>query len=416
MEIREGYKQTEVGVIPEDWDTCTIGEMIDFQGGSQPDKSTFSTSKKKDYIRLIQIRDYKTNKFETYIPTALARRFCDEDDIMIGRYGPPVFQILKGIKGAYNVALIKAIPHKEINKTYAYYYLKQKKLFSFIDKLSRRTSGQTGVDLKELKAYPLLLPTSKVEQKAIAETLSDIDALISSIEQLIEKKRLVKQGAMQELLTGKRRLPGFEVKKGYKQTELGEIPEDWEFASIKSFADVYSGGTPNTSISEYYDGNIAFIASGELNQKRIYNTDKTITDKGLNNSSAKSVTKGTLLIAMYGATAGVSAITNIDGAINQAVLAILPKNVCTEYLFNWFQLNKEKIISVYTQGGQPNLSGNLIKSIQVCIPPEQEQQAIAVILSDMDTEIEMLEVKLQKTREIKEGMMHELLTGRVRLI
>ena len=416
MVVREGYKQTEAGAVPIDWHTHTVGDMIDFQGGAQPDKSVFSPSKKKGYIRLIQIRDYKTDKFETYIPSVLARRFCDEDDIMIGRYGPPVFQILKGINGAYNVALIKAIPHAEIDKNYAYYYLKQEKLFSFIDKLSRRTSGQTGVDLKELRAYPLSLPATKIEQKAIAKALSDVDALIASLEQLITKKQLIKKGAMQELLTGKRRLSGFEVKQGYKQTEIGEIPEDWRLSKIKDIASVFSGGTPNTSNSSFYGDEIPFIASGELNQKRIKTTNKKITVLGLENSSAKQVNKGTFLIAMYGATAGVSAITEIDGAINQAVLAIIPDNVNISYLFNWFQLNKENIITVYTQGGQPNLSGNIIKKIEIPIPPPLEQEAISTILSDMDTELEALKTKLVKTKQIKEGMMHELLTGGIRLI
>jgi len=206
--VKPGYKLTEVGVIPEDWGEHTINELIEFEGGSQPDKRVFRASWKLGYVRLIQIRDYKTDKYETYVPTHLARRFCTEQDIMIGRYGPPVFQILRGIAGAYNVALIKAKPRPSINSSYAYYFLKQDKLFAFIEKLSQRSSGQTGVDLNELRQYPLPLPPTKVEQEAIAAVLSDTDALIESLEQLIAKKRNLKQAAMQELLTGKRRLRG----------------------------------------------------------------------------------------------------------------------------------------------------------------------------------------------------------------
>ena len=207
-QLRPGYKQTEAGVIPADWSPHTIGDLVDFEGGSQPDKSVFRQSWKAGYVRLIQIRDYKTDKYETYIPWSLARRFCNESDIMIGRYGPPVFQILRGIDGAYNVALIKAKPCPAINNSYAYYFLKQEKLFAFIEKLSRRSSGQTGVDLKELRQYPLPLPSIE-EQETIAEALSDADALIELLEQLLAKKRHLKQGTMQELLTGKKRLPGF---------------------------------------------------------------------------------------------------------------------------------------------------------------------------------------------------------------
>ena len=148
MELKTGYKRTEAGIVPADWLDCTVGDLIKFEGGSQPDKSHFKQSWIPGYTRLIQIRDYKSNKYETYVPSKLVRRFCEESDIMIGRYGPPVFQILKGISGAYNVALIKATPASQINKEYAYYFLKQDSLFTFIDKLSQRSSGQTGVDLK----------------------------------------------------------------------------------------------------------------------------------------------------------------------------------------------------------------------------------------------------------------------------
>ncbi|KTD54251.1 EcoKI restriction-modification system protein HsdS [Legionella sainthelensi] len=202
----KNHKKTAFGTIPDDWEIHTIGDFIEFQGGSQPNKNVFSLNKKEGYIRLIQIRDYKTDKYKTYIPYSLARRFCDESDIMIGRYGPPVFQILKGIKGAYNVALIKAIPSGRVDKNYAYYYLKQEKLFSFIEKLSQRSSGQTGVDLKELKNYPLIIPPTINEQKSIASLLVSMDKEITELEIKLNKAKQIKQGMMQNLLTGRIRL------------------------------------------------------------------------------------------------------------------------------------------------------------------------------------------------------------------
>ena len=206
MKLRTGYKQTEVGPVPVDWCEFTIGELIAFEGGSQPNKTHFRQTWVPGFSRLIQIRDYKTDKYETYVPTKLVRRFCTENEIMIGRYGPPVFQILRGLSGAYNVALIKATPKEQLDMSYAYYFLKQDSLFVFIDKLSQRSSGQTGVDLSELRAYPFSLPPTKAEQEAIAEALSDADALIESLEHLLAKKRHLKQGAMQQLLTGRIRL------------------------------------------------------------------------------------------------------------------------------------------------------------------------------------------------------------------
>lgn len=154
-----------------------VGEVCRFVGGSQPPKSIFSSEMKEDYVRLIQIRDYKTDNFKTYIPKETTKKFCTKDDILIGRYGPPIFQILRGIEGAYNVALMKAIPKKDITNDYLYYFLTQKSLFEYINALSPRTGGQTGVDVPMLNEYPILLP-EKSNQKQITKVLSDLDAKI----------------------------------------------------------------------------------------------------------------------------------------------------------------------------------------------------------------------------------------------
>ncbi len=188
-----------------EWEVKKLGEVATFSGGAQPDSSFFSSTSKEGYIRLIQIRDYKTSDFITYIPESLAKKKCKKDDIMIGRYGPPIFQILRGLEGAYNVALIKAIPSKDIDKEYLYYFLKQDSLFAFIEALSQRSSGQTGVDMDGLKNYPFPYPLIE-EQQAITQVLSDIDAEIKALEAKIEKQKALKQSMMQTLLTGKIRL------------------------------------------------------------------------------------------------------------------------------------------------------------------------------------------------------------------
>lgn len=128
-----------------------IKDVCDFVGGSQPPKSQFIYVSKPGYVRLIQTRDYKTDAFPTYIPISSTKKFCDEFDIMIGRYGPPIFQICRGLKGAYNVALLKVIPKEGVSRDFLYYFLKQDSVFQYVDKLSARTGGQTGVDLVSLK-------------------------------------------------------------------------------------------------------------------------------------------------------------------------------------------------------------------------------------------------------------------------
>ncbi len=161
-EFDEGkkYKLTGSGLIPENWEALTIGDVATFSGGSQPPRYTFRFSPTQGYIRLIQIRDYKTDEFITFIQEAMARKRCTAEDIMIGRYGPPIFQILRGIDGAYNVALIKATPNQKISRDFFFHILKQEKLFQLIDSLSQRSSGQTGVEMPAMKVYGLPLPPS----------------------------------------------------------------------------------------------------------------------------------------------------------------------------------------------------------------------------------------------------------------
>ena len=189
----------------------------------------------------------------------------------------------------------------------------------------------------------------------------------------------------------------------------------WKTATIGSVCTTFSGGTPSTSHPEYYGGDIAWIASADLNQGRIRSVKGRITRVGLERSSAKLVKSGTPLIALYGATAGVSAITYVDGAINQAVLAMIPRAIESEYVFQWLQANRESIIDRYTQGGQPNLSGAIVRNIEIPLPPVSEQRRIGEVLGNADNLIAELERLITKKQAIKQGMMRELLTGRTRL-
>ena len=424
--IPDGYKKTEFGLIPDDWEDAVIGDVATFVGGSQPAKSTFKFVASNGYIRLIQIRDYKKDTYITFIPEHLAQKKCESDDIMIGRYGPPIFQILRGIKGAYNVALIKSIPNEKVIKDFLYYTLKSEGLFQVMEILSRRSSGQTGVDLPALKSYPLALPPLK-EQAAIANTLSNIDGLIASIEKLIVKKQAIKTATMQQLLTGKKRLPPFDKyqegplkgnRKGTQQTALGIIPKDWDVKSIGELASVSSGGTPNRENKNYWGGDIPWVTTTLIKGKEINTAQQFITVEGLNNSATKWFEKGTILIAMYGQgkTRGKVAILGIDATINQACAAIsINSDDNPLYILHFLNNQYKAIRELSNSGGQENISGQIVKSILVPLPPNKEQKVICSVLSDMDLSIDSLKDRLAKTKQIKQGMMKELLTGKTRL-
>jgi type I restriction enzyme S subunit len=185
------------------WVEKKVSEVIEFSGGSQPPKSTFSKTKKEGYIRLIQIRDYKSDNHLVYIEKSKAKKFCSIDDIMIGRYGPPVFQILKGLEGAYNVALMKAIPNEKfLRKDYLFKFLENPSIQSYIIGLSQRAAGQSGVNKKALEDYPILLPPLP-EQKRIVAKLDGLFAKIDQAIGLLEENILHTQALMGSVLDEK---------------------------------------------------------------------------------------------------------------------------------------------------------------------------------------------------------------------
>ena len=200
----------------------------------------------------------------------------------------------------------------------------------------------------------------------------------------------------------------------YKQTELGLIPEDWEVKKFNKFSKFYSGGTPLTSKSEYYGGEIPFIKSGEIYYDR---TEQFLTQEGLNNSSAKLVYRGDLLYALYGANSGEVAISQLEGAINQAILCIQQNKDEAEtiYLYNYLKLEKSNIINKFLQGGQGNLSADIIKNLQIPLPPLPEQKKIADCLSTWDVAIEKQNALINALTQRKKALMQQLLTGKKRL-
>jgi type I restriction enzyme, S subunit len=174
----EPYQQTFRA--PRDWSRNTIESICEIVGGSQPEKAKFKYEPQKGYIRLIQIRDYKSDQRATYVPTELARRFCSKDDVMIGRYGPPLFQILRGLEGAYNVALMKAVPLKGCLNEFLFYRLQDPDLRRYVEMGSDRTAGQDGVNKMHLLKYPIFMPCEE-EQRVIVLRIQECFKTIKSL-------------------------------------------------------------------------------------------------------------------------------------------------------------------------------------------------------------------------------------------
>lgn len=245
-----------------------------------------------------------------------------------------------------------------------------------------------------LKSTSFIAPKSLAEQERIAKALSDVDALISTTEKLIQKKKNIKQGAMQNLLTGKKRLPGFAKSTNYKQSELGLIPEDWEVKSLgemlkighgKDYKNLKSGNVPVYGTGGYMTSVNDFLYEGET----VCIGRKGTIDKPQYHSG-KIWTVDTLFY------------TYDFKSLN-------PKYLFYKFcLIDWLSMNEAS--------GVPSLTAKNIEDIQITIPTEEEQTAIANVLSSMDKEIETLNTKLEKYRNLKTAMMQQLLTGKIRLV
>lgn len=185
----------------------------------------------------------------------------------------------------------------------------------------------------------------------------------------------------------------------------------WEKIKLGEICRTASGGTPNRSRKEYYSGNIPWVKSGELNNRYIFNTEEKITKEALNNSSAKLFDSGTLLIAMYGATAGKTSILKIPSSINQAICAIYEaKNVDLEFIRNAFDYKRHYLLSLRHGGAQPNLNQNNIKNFEIDLPPLSEQKAITKVLNTTQDAITGQEELIEKLKQLKRSTMQYLFT------
>lgn len=450
VKIPEGYKQTEIGVIPEDWEVFNFGSLINYIKGC-PFKSA-------DYqhtgVRIIRVSDTSFTEIKDnnpiYISDGKAKTYkpwkLQKDDLIISTVGskPPMYDSLVGkvIKVTskhdgsllnQNALRVRAKSDTNGIQSLLLGHFRTERYIDFIERIYRGNANQASITLQSLFEFKIPLPESKKEQTAIATALSDVDNLIQSLEKLIAKKEAIKTGTMQQLLTGKTRLPEFATRedgsaKGFRQTELGRIPEDWGIRTVFELAErnssnfndgdwVESEHIINNGIRLLQTGNIGvgyFVDKGNK---------KYISEHSFIQLNCKLLEVGDLLICRLAEPAGRACIfkgVEEDKAITSVDVTIFrppTDSVNREFYLHvfsssdWFNSINEQV------GGTTHkrISRSALGSIYVPYPTYQEQTAIAFILSDMDAEIQALQERLDKTRDIKQGMMQQLLTGKVRL-
>jgi len=411
--IPADYKQTEVGIIPADWDVLPLSKLstrITDGEHLTPERTEFgyyllsARNIQNGYLDLSDVDYVGENEY------LRIRKRCnpEEGDVLISCSGTigRISVLPRGIECVMvrSAALVKPSASK-LNGHYMQYFLQSKigqsQIFASLNQ-----GAQANLFLNHIQNIYLALPQKLYEQTAIANVLSDTDALIIALEQLIAKKQAIKTATMQQLLTGRTRLSQFAKYsdgnlKGYKLRELGNIPEDWESEKIGSLLSITTGGK-NTQ-DKIADGSYPFFVRSQTVEK-------------INSYSFDC--EGVLTAGDGVGTGKIFHYINSKFDFHQRVYLMFNfSDKLDGYFFYIFFSNNfyDRIMSMTAKSSVDSVRREMIANMTMLLPPKAEQIAIATILSDMDAELVALEQKLAKVHDIKQGMMQQLLTGRVRL-
>lgn len=418
--VKEGYKLTEIGVIPENWDCVELPEITS-NSSTSIKIGPFGSALKKELLTKNGYKVYgQENIFEKDM--TIGDRYINQEHFnklksceiktndflisMMGTIGKCYIVPKQFEEGIIDSHLIRVrINENKYNLQLLVYLFGSDVVLKQINQLT--VGGiMDGLSSKIIKKLYVPMPPPS-EQKAIAQALSDTDELIISLDKLIAKKEAIKQGTMQQLLTGKKRLLGFSGE--WEEKRLGKLLYEKPKYGINAPATKLEGALPN------------YLRITDITDDGYYSK---IDRVGVNHtmSDLYQLHEGDIVLARTGASVGKSYLYNEnDGKLIYAGFLIkispIKEQLNPSYLFQYLKThNYWKWVQVMSmRSGQPGINGNEYSSMLIPVPPEPEQQAIAKVLSDMDDEIEVLRTKLSKTKAIKEAMMSELLTGKTRL-
>jgi len=411
MDVKPGYKQTEVGVIPEEWEVSTVGREFEVKLGKMLDAEK-NVGILKPYLGNKSVQWDRIDLSD--LPTVPMTRADIEKyrlrngDLLVcegGEVGRAALWNAPIEECYYQKALHRLRPLRGFDSLLMVALLRQ---WSERGLLANYVTQTSIAHLPREKFLEVPMPVPPLpEQRAIATALSDVDALLGALDRLIAKKRDLKQAAMQQLLTGQTRLPGFQ----------GE----WEVKRLGELAGIRSGGTPSTTEPRFWDGDVPWCTPTDITalngHKYLSETSRKITEQGLKSSSAEMIPANSIVMTSR-ATIGECAVNKVSVSTNQGFKNFVPfQPVDVDFLYYLLTTQKQGFISLCGGSTFLEIGKRHLTAYEVRLPAEKaEQTAIAAVLTDMDAELTALEQRQAKTRALKQGMMQELLTGRTRLV
>jgi type I restriction enzyme S subunit len=426
-DIPDGYKATELGVLPEEWNIENLGDHLStIRNGitKQQNKEGIGLPVTRiETIREDQIDINRVGYVDELSNEEIQKYRLISGDILfshinsephIGRsviYDGEPSLLLHGMN------LLVLHTQNELNNyflNFLFRFYREKGIFIGI---SSRAVNQNSINQGKLKSLKIPLPPLP-EQHAIATTLRTVQEAKEKTDAVIAATKALKAAMMKYLFTYGPVPPEDAEMVALKETEIGKVPEEWDLQPLGNLSKISSGGTPSRTEPSYWNGDIPWIRTGEINYSIIDKTEEKITRAGLENSSARIVPKGTLLMAMYGEgiTRGRVGITGIDASINQAVAAILPsEKMLTPFLYFYLEFSYEKNRLLGHGAHQRNLSATIIKTILVPIPTQNTQQKIVEILSSIDQKLAAEQSRKEALDTLFTSLLHDLMTTKIRV-
>jgi len=400
MNKQGGYKQTEIGRLPKEWEVVRLEEIFDIQVGGDIYKLNFSKQKNERYKFPIYSNSLENNGLYGYADTYQYPENCITvtGRGTLGR-ATPRFEKFNAI-----IRLLVLIPKANINIMFASEYINTRIGF----RIEKTSIPQ--LTAPKLAKYKIPLPPLP-EQKKIAEILSTVDEAIEKVDESIARTERLKKGLMQELLT-----KGIGHKE-FKDTEIGRIPKEWEVVRIKDIGEVFTGKTPSTSKDSYWNGDIPFITPEDMTgEKYVYRTNRYVSFEGAN-QSGKILPPNTVLVVCIGSTVGKVALTHKESVTNQQINSVLCKEKVDHDCVYYAISHRSYMLKNYSGvAAVPIVKKSLFEEFKIPLPQKiAEQQKIAEILSTVDKRLELLRNKKEKMEGIKKGLMNDLLTGKRRV-